>query len=266
MSASISDDPEIPELEIIHNRSHSTSPSAEKMPSILRQLPAVRYDMCVSGHVAQLDSPGMQRARAIYNLEMSHSESSNYSQNYNDKIGIVMIRTSKADEQMVCGYIHIHRALAVMAVYHFVVSIIYMVGLCLSFRGDDGLDAFVVWIYVFLVFCMGLRCLFPITFSILILMTKYKAQSVSEFINHSAHRIVVRLWSALLLIAPILMAFIFLLGFMMSNAYDQFMDLRESEGSAFMVFVAVLIDVMLSVYFFSVAHQFASTKWPHLWQ
>ena len=263
MSTSFADDPDIPDIELGYELSHSQTPSPTRSPTISRQLPAVRYHMCVSGHVAKLDSPGMQKARAQYNVEMSHSysHSSNYSQEYNDKIGIVMVRTSKADDYYICGCINIHGGLVLMAMYHFIISIVYTIGFGVEFN-DYEMNTFSNVICVLFAMTVGLRWFYPISF--FVLMPRYRSQSALEFISNSGIRKILKMWRVLLLVTPIAMVLVFILGMEMVRPYDTGIDFQEIEVC--LVFIAIMFDLTFSLYLFSAAFNFASTKWPNLWQ
>merc|ERR1712113_523816 len=169
-----------------------------------------------------------------------------------------MIRTSKADELKICFCIPIHIGLILMAIYHFILTIIYIIGLskALSTFEGSGMNGLIKLICVVFLISAGLRCVYPL--SICLLRIPYQRQSAKEFIDNSCHQRWIFIGRLLLLVAPMMVALVFLLGLQMSTTYETI--------TAVMIFIGVWMDMMFSMYIFTVINRFASTKWPKLWQ
>merc|ERR1711879_152867 len=158
------------------------------------------------------------------------------------------------------------------AIYHLVVTMAYIIGFYMVALDDDGDDGEMMMndpissslpMLICVIFTMfaGLRCVYPI--SLCALRSKYQSQTAVEFISDSCHEKVIQIVRALVLTAPIMVALVFLLGLQMSSGYHQ--RIHDSIVSV-IVFVAVWMDMMVSMFIFTVIHRFLSMKWPKLWK
>ena len=215
-------------------------------------------------HVAALKDLDLSQVKAEYNMDVINK---NYNQQYNETIGIIMIRTTKANEMKLCGCLDIYSGLYLMCIYHSLIIVPYFYFSSIMFYShfqtltsdDVKLSIFILTI-IFGLFRMMI-CILG-----MYLIPNFKRHKLSTLDANKFQKISTRIWLAALLICPVLCDLALVLTYIESIINTENEDIFMTETDMVIMFIIICIELLVSIYFFFVTNTFMSLKWPSLRQ
>merc|ERR1712154_301134 len=99
------------------------------------------------------------------------------------------------------------------------------------------------------------------------LIPKLRRKKITELRKYPSYKYLTKIWLALLLISPILCNLMLVLGYIEDNInnkiHDESMTNIESQNETLILFLSIVFELLLSIYFFFATNTFISLKWPN---
>jgi len=255
-------------------------------PALQRRQAPSHYEHA-SVQAISKESKTLNKAKANYNMDISNP---NLNKEYNEQIGIVMIRTTKADEMTIFHCLNIYYGLYLMSLYHLLINIpyFYMAWIMFYDHFEYETGELIINETEIVIMCL------TITFGLIRILTfglgisiipKIQNEKLSELEVKKCNKYLTKLWLSLLLIAPILCDLALVLGYIQDVIGDEEYDHDEDTvtdklndtvtenkslimmgNDVVIMFMVVFCELILSIYFFFVTNSFMAMKWPNLRQ